>query len=50
MLERVIHNRAELDPLIELVKGWRAKLFGFGFPELTTGDFCDAVSFFLNNE
>jgi len=42
-LERCFRDKAELDRFTTLCKGWRQTLFDFGFPELTTGDFCDAM-------
>uniref|UniRef100_A0A915CV49 ubiquitinyl hydrolase 1 n=1 Tax=Ditylenchus dipsaci TaxID=166011 RepID=A0A915CV49_9BILA len=35
-LERCFQDKAELARLTTLCKGWRQKLFDFGFPELTT--------------
>lgn len=35
--------------LTDLVKGWRERLFKFGFPELTTGDFCDSMETLLDS-
>uniref|UniRef100_A0A7E4ZVP9 ubiquitinyl hydrolase 1 n=1 Tax=Panagrellus redivivus TaxID=6233 RepID=A0A7E4ZVP9_PANRE len=49
ILERVLEHRDELEPLITLVKSWRARLLAFGFPELTTGDFCDAMETLLES-
>lgn len=37
----------EVNRLLTLVQQWRQELFNFGFPELTTGDFCDAVCFYF---
>lgn len=48
-LERVLYNRTELKRFIEIVKGWRQRLFKFGFPELTTGDFCDAMDTLMDS-
>lgn len=41
-------NKTEVNCLLVLTKEWRQKLFNFGFPELTTGDFCDAVFDFVS--
>ncbi|KAI1723272.1 peptidase c65 otubain domain-containing protein [Ditylenchus destructor] len=48
-LERCFHDRAELTRFTEICKGWRQKLFNFGFPELTTADFCDAMDVLLDS-
>ena len=42
-------NKNEVNRLLDLVGAWRQKLFAFGFPELTTGDFCDAMETLLNS-
>jgi ubiquitin thioesterase protein OTUB1 len=48
-LERCYSDAAELARFTELCRSWRQKLFGFGFPELTTGDFCDAMDVLLDS-
>ncbi|KAI6229749.1 Ubiquitin thioesterase [Aphelenchoides fujianensis] len=42
-LERIFNDRPELDRFFELCKSWRSRMIQFGMPELTTGDFCDAI-------
>ncbi|KAI6213586.1 hypothetical protein M3Y94_00167400 [Aphelenchoides besseyi] len=42
-LDRVFNDKSELDRFIDLCKGWRQRMANFGFPELTTEDFCDAI-------
>jgi ubiquitin thioesterase protein OTUB1 len=49
VIERVLHNRDELEPLDVLCKGWRKRLMDQNFPELTTGDFCDAMETLLES-
>jgi ubiquitin thioesterase protein OTUB1 len=48
-LERCVENREELERFITLCKKWKETLFRLGFPELTTGDFCEAVETMLDS-
>jgi len=48
-LERCVEDREELQRFTELCKKWKETLLRLGFPELTTGDFCEAMETMLES-